>query len=100
VAIQKKYLSRFGYNVPEAYFKVDSYINNGLNDYTFYVKIYINESHRFSHPDKALTVNKYKLSINPQDFNNDLTEDENLKTICYNYLKALTKSFINDSIDV
>ncbi len=109
VAIRKNYLSTYGWEVDDAYYKVDDDYHKLPDDQTpknddgtlknywvFTVNVFRNEAARTlnNHP---LAQNVMKIEV-PDDV---ATDDLNaMKTECYNQLKVLTNSFINDGADV
>jgi hypothetical protein len=101
MAIQKSYFSTYGWEIATAYYKIEKCNRIDNNDlYEFVVYVYNNESARQKNPDRPLATNRFKKTIDTSLFDDNLSEEENIKTAGYNELKKLTKSFINESIDV
>ena len=109
MAIEKNYLSTYGWEVPDAYYKLDdSYHKLPLdqtpkndddsykNYWVFTVNVYRNKASRDLSQD-PLAQNVMKIEVP----GNVATDDANaMKTECYNKLKVLTNSFKNDGTDV
>lgn len=102
MAIEKDYLTTYGWTAKNAYFKIDQFKikdeNAGLYEMTFF--IYMNRQNRDDYPDRPLVRNRIIVRINREIFDNNLSEDDNLKIQGYNFLKQNTKSFQKNSIDV
>lgn len=109
MAIRKNYLSTFGWEVNDAYYKVDDDYHKlpldqtpkdkkgkHKNYWVFTVNVFRNEDAR-TLGAVPLAQNVMKVEV-PNDV---ATDDANaMKTECYNQLKVLTNSFKNDGTDV
>ena len=101
MAIEKSYFSTYGWEVPDAYYKVNSWtLMDKENDvYDFGIGVYRNELQR-TEDKPPLTTNTITVNIDRENFDESKSEEDNLKTQAYRHLKNLTKSFKNDSKDV
>lgn len=109
VAIKKNYLSTYGWEVDDAYYKVNDDYHKLPDDQTpknddgtlknywvFTVSVFRNESARsLSQPPLAENVMKIEVADSV-----DTTNLNDMKTACYDQLKVLTSSFINEGEDV
>jgi len=99
VAIEKSYFSQYGWEVPSAYYKVQSWLpikHMGERWYEFKVEVFKDEQSR---TDGMPPIGTNRMKIDVED-SVDVTDENEMKTICYNELKVLTKSFRNDGVDV
>ena len=99
MAIEKNYLSTFGWEVPDAYYKVnDDYhmMPNETNVWNFNVNVYRNQAAR-NLDNAPLATNHFKVTIAEDVDTNDV---DSMKTAAYNALKDLTNSFRTESTDV
>ena len=101
MAIEKSFFSTYGWEVPDAYYKIDGWelINEETNEYNFQVKVFRNE-HARTNDHAPLTINRMRMTIDTSTFSDSLSEENNFKTRAYSHLKNLTKSFRDDSKDV
>lgn len=102
MAIEKDYLTTYGWTAKNAYFKIDDIglVPNMNNLAEMIVFIYFNESSRINNPDKTLARTRIKFEINVDNFDVDKSENENLKIQGYNFLKNSTNGFRKNSMDV
>jgi len=102
MAIQKDYLTTYGWTAKNAYFKIDDVHVSPQNNGTYDAKVlvYLNIDKRYDAPDKPLKVNYINFTADESSFDSSLSELDNLKTAGYNKLKNLTKSFIEYSTDI
>ena len=84
MAIEKSFFSQYGWEVPDAYYKIDGWriINEEENSYEFAVGVYRNA--------QARNDNKEPITTNLM----------RVKTKAYNNLKTLTRSFVNEAVNV
>ena len=101
MAIEKSYFSTYGWEISDAYYKIgEDFFQLDNNLYEADIFIYRNEQKRNDNENDYLRHNKMKFTIDRSSFDENKTELENFKTQGYEHLKTLTKSFVNDSIDV
>jgi len=101
VAIKKSYFSTYGWEVDDAYYKINGWqlLDAETNLYNFSVAVYRNKKARTDELDPII-VNSMKLVVDEDSFDDDLSESDNFKTVGYTHLRSLTKSFIQDAKDV
>lgn len=102
MAIEKEYLTTYGWTAKNAYFKIDNFKKieefDDLYEMTFF--IYMNKKNREENPDVPLTRNKLKFTVDVNLFDNTISEIDNLKKQGYNFLKKMSRSFQKYSVDV
>ena len=101
MAIEKSFFSQYGWEVPDAYYKIDgwSLIDEKENSYDFAVGVYRNAQARNDNKE-PITTNLMRVNIDTNTFDSNLSEEDNMKTQAYNNLKTLTRSFIDEAINV
>ena len=101
MAIKKSYFSQYGWEVPDAYYKIDgwSLIDEEENSYDFAVGVYRNAQAR-NDDKEPITTNLMRVIIDKDIFDPNLSEEDNMKTQGYGVLKNLTRSFVNEAINV
>jgi len=105
VAIEKSYLSTYGWEVDDAYYKVrDDYfkLSEDASDkrYQYCFEVFRNKEAR-DRGDKPLSANfKMVTEIDTSLFDNKLSETDNIKTQLYEHLKNFTNSFKTEGKDV
>ena len=105
MAIEKSYLSTYGWEVDDAHYKVrDDYfkLSEDASDkrYQYCFEVFRNKEAR-DRGDTPLSANfRMILEIDKSTFDNNMTDDENFKTKMYEHLKNFTNSFKNDGLDV
>ena len=101
MAIEKSFFSQYGWEVPDAYYKIDgwSLIDEEENSYDFAVGVYRNAQARNDNKE-PITTNLMRVNIDTNTFDSNLSEEDNMKTQAYNNLKTLTRSFIDEAINV
>ena len=106
MAIEKNYYSTYGWEVPDAYYKVrDDYFkvepdNDDDKRYQYCFEVFRNKEAR-DRGDTPLSANfRMILEIDKSSFDAKLSDDENFKTQMYEHLKNYTNSFKNDGKDV
>jgi len=101
MAIEKDYLTTYGWTAPNAYFKINSInLTDIENECVMEFFVYLNEQKRSDDPEKPLVKTRLKFEIDKNEFDNSKSLDENLKTQGYIFLKNSTNSFRNKSLDV
>ena len=109
VAIEKNYFSTYGWEVDDAYYKInDDYIQLADHDcqldkkgkpiptWLFAVDVFRNKAQR-DLGSAPLAVNRLEVQITDSV---DATDDGEMKTKAYEKLKTLTSSFIKEGKDV
>ena len=101
MAIEKSFFSQYGWEVPDAYYKIDgwSLINEEENSYDFAIGVYRNAQARNENKE-PITTNLMRMIIDRNTFDSNLSEEDNMKTQAYNKLKNLTRSFVNEAVSV
>ena len=101
MAIEKSFFSQYGWEVPDAYYKIDgwSLIDEEENSYDFAVGVYRNAQARNDNKE-PITTNLMRVNIDTNTFDSNLSEEDNMKTQAYNNLKTLTRSFIDEAINL
>ena len=117
MAIEKNYLSTYGWEVPDAYYKVADEFHkiadhdcplddegNPKNMWTFSVDIFRNKAARdLGNAPLSSNVMKVEVlkSVSDKWINSQAkTNRNNMKTACYGALKELTHSFRTEGTDV
>ena len=79
MAIEKNYLSTYGWEIPDAYYKVESYNKlEGTNEWVFTVKVHRNKATRDAGQD-ALASNTMKIPVSNDV---DTSEVTTIKSLC------------------
>ena len=101
MAIEKSFFSQYGWEVPDEYYKIDGWriINEEKNSYEFAVGVYRNAQARNDNKE-PITTNLMRVVIDRGAFDSNLSEDDNLKTQAYNNLKTLTRSFVEEAVNL
>ena len=101
MAIEKSFFSQYGWEVPDAYYKIDgwSLINEEENSYDFAIGVYRNAQARNENKE-PITTNLMRMIIDRNTFDSNLSEEDNMKPQAYNNLKNLTRSFVNEAVNV
>ena len=105
MAIEKNYLSTYGWEVDDAYYKVrDDYfkLSEDSSDkrYQYCFEVFRNKNAR-DRGDKPLSANfKMVAEIDSSKFDEKLSDSNNIKTQLYEHLKNYTSSFKNEGKDV
>ena len=97
MAIEKNYLSTYGWEVPDAYYKVESYHKlEDTDQWVFTVNVHRNKATRDAGQD-PLASNTMKVTVSNDV---DTSDDNAMKTVGYEHLKQLTNSFRTEGTDV
>lgn len=105
MAIEKSYLSTFGWEVDDAYYKIrkDYTKQDALDDsnknYVFNFEVFRNKNARDNGLD-SLMKNTFTIEIDESTFDNTKSKDDNYMSCAYEYLKNLTNSFKTEGMDV
>jgi len=105
VAIEKSYLSTFGWEVDDAYYKIrKDYTKHDIADdsnknYVFTFDVFRNKNARDTGLS-ALMTNIFTIEIDESAFNNAESKENNYLSCAYEYLKNLTTSFKTEGTDV
>jgi len=100
MAIEKDYLTTYGWTAKNAYFKIDHIIEKSDDNCEMIFFIYLNKKNRDENPDKPLIRNRVNFKLNKDLFDSNLDYEMNLKTQGYEFLKTSTRGFIRNSINV
>lgn len=105
VAIEKNYLSTFGWEVDDAYYKIrkdytkQDILDDSNKNYVFTFEVFRNKNARDS--DLApLMKNTFIIEIDESTFDNAKSKENNYLSCAYGYLKNLTNSFKTEGMDV
>ena len=105
MAIEKSYLSTFGWEVDDAYYKIrKDYTKHDIADdsnknYVFTFEVFRNKNARESGL-AALMTNTFIIEIDESAFDNAESKENNYLSCAYEYLKNLTTSFKTEGTDV
>jgi len=105
MAIEKEYLTTYGWTAKNAYFKIDRFkvvdnISENVQIYELSVFIYLNEQSRNEDIENPLSKTKVRIKVDTNEFDANKTKNDNILMIGYNFLKSMTRSFQKYSIDV
>ena len=100
VAIEKSYLTTFGYKLDKAYYKIQEVVPISGNTHQANVWVFKDKSARIEDPNTPYQKNKMKFEVDSSTFESGISDNENKIKQAYAKLKTLTESFVNDSTDV
>ena len=100
VAIEKSYLTTFGYTLDNAYYKVHEVVPISGNTHQANVWVFKDKKSRTEDPSTPYQKNRMKFEVDTSTFESGISDNENKVKQAYAKLKILTDSFVNDSTDV
>lgn len=100
VAIEKSYLTTFGYKLDKAYYKIQEVVPISGNTHQANVWVFKDKSARTEDPNTPYQKNRMKFEVDSSTFESGISDNENKIKQAYTKLKTLTESFVNDSTDV
>ena len=105
MAIEKNYLSTYGWEVDDAYYKIrrdytkQDVLDDSNKKYVFEFEVFRNKAARDGGLNPIMK-NSFTIEIDESKFDSEKSAEDNYISCAYDYLKNLTNSFKKEGKDV